>query len=358
MQSLFLRPSFQSPRIHSFAKITCRFLSSNHGSDKNIPNNAPTSSDPQVPSTTDHTHNVALVKSRDYESFLIGLLHPSSIQSSYFALRALHVELASIPNTTMASLRLQWFSDTLDHLYDCHKNNNHDLVLHHPVMDSLYQAIQKHNLTQRFFQRIVETRIHHRNNHGMVESEEQPFESMDEMLSFYERTYSSLIYLNLECCGVIHEDADRVASSIGMSMGIVNAIRSIGCGQVGIPMDVMEKYNIHSDYMNGPTNQMIQQDVQHPGRLAMQSAVKEMALVAEEYMKYARSKQHLVPKEGRNALLHAVSVMRYLERLERFKYDVYEDGIREVEHLNSFQARLWRLGIMMYLLRAKMTGIF
>jgi NADH dehydrogenase [ubiquinone] 1 alpha subcomplex assembly factor 6 len=362
MQSRFLRPSLQSTRNHPFAKVPCYFLSSNHGSDKSTHNTSTLSDPAQVQTTTYHAHNVSLVKSRDYESFLIGLLHPSSIQSSYFALRALHVELASIPNTTMASLRLQWFSDTLHHLYDCQRNevenNNHDLVLHHPVMDSLYQAIQKHNLTQRFFRRIIETRIHHRNNQGMVESEEQPFESMDEMLSFYERTYSSLIYLNLECCGVIHEDADRVASSIGMSMGIVNAIRSIGCGQVGIPMDVMEKYNINKNYMTGPTSQTIQQDAEHPGRLAMQSAVKEMASVAEEYMKYARSKQHLVPKEGRNALLHAVSVMRYLERLERFKYDVYEDGIREVEHLNSFQARLWRLGIMMYLLRAKMTGIF
>jgi NADH dehydrogenase [ubiquinone] 1 alpha subcomplex assembly factor 6 len=320
-----------------------------------------------------------LVKSRDYESFLIGLLHPSDIQSSYFALRAFHVELASIPNTTMASLRLQWFLGTLDDMYEYRKedhedsnndyddNNNqqtnHIPLIHHPTMDALYQAIQKHNLTQRFFQRIIETRMQHRSNHAVgshrnVEEENAEFESMEEMLTFYERTYSSLIYLNLECCGVIHEDADRIASSIGMSVGIVNSIRSIGCGQVGIPIDVMEKYNITKDYMNGPTSLSIQQDEGHPGRLAVQSAVKEMAHVAEEYMKYARSKQYLVPKEGRVALLHAVSVMRYLQILERVKYDVYHESVREIEHLNSFKARLWRLEIMMYLLRAKMTGIF
>jgi NADH dehydrogenase [ubiquinone] 1 alpha subcomplex assembly factor 6 len=363
MQSFLIQRSTRVGTIFDKSpRITWCFFSSSRGT------NSEHQQEPKSQRTY-HAHNVSLVKSRDYESFLIGLLHPSSqsIQSSYFALRALHVELASIPNTTMASLRLKWFLDTLDDLYQrkegsiINNNNNDDdekdIVTHHPTMDALYQAIQKHNLTHRFLQRIIETRMHHRNNqHDLVT--EQEFESMDEMLTFYERTYSSLIYLNLECCGVIHEDADRVASSIGMSVGIVNSIRSIGCGQVGIPTDLMDKYNIEKDFMNGPTSLSIQQDKTHPGRLAMQSAVKEMAHVAEEYMKYARSKQHLVPKEGRCALLHAVSVMRYLERLEHVKYDVFHNSIREVENVNSFQARLWRLGIMMYLLRARMTGIF
>lgn len=355
MQSFLIQRSTRVGTIFDKSpRITWCFFSSSSSSTKSEHQHEPKSQ-------TYHAHNVSLVKSRDYESFLIGLLHPSrTIQSSYFALRALHVELASIPNTTMATLRLKWFLDTLDDLYQRKEGNDNDhdnkILTHHPTMDALYQAIRKHNLTHRFFQRIIETRMHHRNNHDVAT--EQEFESMDEMLTFYERTYSSLIYLNLECCGVIHEDADRVASSIGMSVGIVNSIRSIGCGQVGIPTDLMDKYSIEKDFMNGPTSLSIQQDETHPGRLAMQSAVKEMAHVAEEYMKYARSKQHLVPKEGRCALLHAVSVMRYLERLEHVKYDVFHNTIREVENLNSFQARLWRLGIMMYLLRARMTGIF
>lgn len=322
------------------------------------------------PHSSPSSQNLNLVKSRDYESFLIGLLHPKEIQSSYFAIRALHVELASIPKSAVASLRLRWFLDSIDQLYehvltlDSDQNlldlNNKTIKDYsakgHPVLRELHQAIQNHQLTQRFFQRIIETRIHHAGDHHIQHHSKDEFDTMASLLDYYERTHSSLLHLNLECCGVIDSEVDQVASHIGMSLGVVNSIRSIGSGKVGIPRELLDKYDIRTECIFDPT-ELIQNE-RHPMRLAIQAAVQDMAFVAQDKINYARWNQMKCPKEGRCALLPAVSVVRYLERLKGVNYDVLQESIREMEHTNTFHGRLWRFGLMMYLFRAHLTGVF
>ena len=129
------------------------------------------SNNPNTSSNND-AHNRSLVQMRDYESFLIGLLHPQPIQSDYFALRAFHVELASIQakESSVASMRMSWWLDVIHSLYgyDSGKNANAGqnssesagaLLSGNPTVAGLKTAIESHKLTKRFFERMVETRI-------------------------------------------------------------------------------------------------------------------------------------------------------------------------------------------------------
>ena len=61
---------------------------------------------------------VSLVKLHDFDSYLSGLLLPRSCRSSYFAIRAFHVELALIKdqarrNTLTGRVRFQFWRDVL-----------------------------------------------------------------------------------------------------------------------------------------------------------------------------------------------------------------------------------------------------
>lgn len=315
--------------------------------------------------TSHHIHNRTLVQSRDYESFLIGLLHPSNIQPSYYSLRAFNVEIASIQakESGVASMRMKWWSDAIQTLYSSSYDTESGTasgatgILSNPTVLGLNQAIHTHNLTQRFLERMVETRMgdlqksNNSNSTGMA-----MFDSMNDMINFFERTNSTFLFLNLECCGVIDEEADKVANCIGVASGIVNMIRSIGCGHVGIPRDLIEKHGIQVSCINDPTEIVAGNDEE--ARIAVKNAVRQMAEIAGKYLSHARLHQGDVPKEGKCAMLPAVSALRYLDSLKNVDFDVFEEKIREVENTDSFNGRLWRFGHMMYLGRAHITGVF
>jgi NADH dehydrogenase [ubiquinone] 1 alpha subcomplex assembly factor 6 len=101
------------------------------------------------------------VKQQDYEGFLIGLLFPKQFQSAYFALKAFNVEIATvrdqIPKNTnnIARLRFQFWRDVLHEIQETKKVSTH---INQPVALELLDAIQKHNLTVRWFERMLEAR--------------------------------------------------------------------------------------------------------------------------------------------------------------------------------------------------------
>lgn len=161
--SMVLRP-LEGRRIHVQNVLFRYFSTSEEGSSKAT---SSTSNDPNKASTD--AHNRSLVQMRDYESFLIGLLHPQPIQSSYFALRAFHVELASIQakESSVASMRMSWWLDVIHSLYNGNGKEKVGKISEsagaafngNPTVAGLKTAIKAHKLTKRFFERMVETRI-------------------------------------------------------------------------------------------------------------------------------------------------------------------------------------------------------
>jgi len=76
----------------------------------------------------DHAHCVDIVRTRDYEGFICGLLMPAYSRESYFAIRALNVEIASVKDSPSRLMRQQQQQEQFQHNSHNHShshNHNH-----------------------------------------------------------------------------------------------------------------------------------------------------------------------------------------------------------------------------------------
>jgi NADH dehydrogenase [ubiquinone] 1 alpha subcomplex assembly factor 6 len=183
----------------------------------------PLSSRNNMQSKKDFEYCVDLVQNRDRESYLCGLLMPSSSRQSYFAIRALNVELASIKDGSVSrkvggaqfedsggsmalKIRFQWWRQALNQIYgdapvSTQETASQDFLesmanssWKNPVVRVLNEAVHESNLTRRFLERLLEARE--------ADLDIRQEESMDGSVLYAESTFSSLLYLSLETTNV------------------------------------------------------------------------------------------------------------------------------------------------------------
>jgi hypothetical protein len=139
----------------------------------------------------DFDYCVDLVHDRDREGYLCGLLMPHAARRSYFAIRALNVELASIKDAKKsdgfdAAPGTQSESGILlDMAMSCWKN---------PVVRVLNDAVEESKLTKRFLERLLDARE--------ADLDIQQPETIAEAIDYADNTFSSLLYLSLETTNV------------------------------------------------------------------------------------------------------------------------------------------------------------
>ena len=104
---------------------------------------------------------VHLVKTSDFDSYLSGLLMPKSARRAFFALRAFNYEIAQIRdqsknNFMTGRIRFQFWRDALQKIYE---GGSIGALQDQPVIQELEICIKEHDLTHRFFERCIESRI-------------------------------------------------------------------------------------------------------------------------------------------------------------------------------------------------------
>ena len=162
----------------------------------------------------DHHFCVDLVRTRDKEGYLCGLLQPSgSSRDAYFATRAFNVEIASIKDgqksrsagsIQASQMRMQWWREAVGDMYN--KNIEIDdfdhgqqmvqnpAALHQPVVRSLRRAVEDWGLTKRFLEKMVDARE--------MDLEVEQMDTIDDLIRYGANTNASLMYLSLESVGV------------------------------------------------------------------------------------------------------------------------------------------------------------
>lgn len=351
---------------------------------------------------SDHAHCVDLVRTRDIDGYLCGLLMPPTARESYFALRAFNVEVASVKDggglastrsrrvpgqfgeaaadaegidASLASrLRMQWWRDAVEEMYDELDGNNDDdgpaargpspagfmaatfasSRKYNPVVRELTRAVQTSGLTRRFLERLVDAR----------ESDleiRQP-DTLADLVRYGEEAQSSLLYLALECADVRDDGADEAAYHVGVGLGIVTALRSTvvraGMGEVALPVEVMDRHGAGQAYLMNPPKRDMGEELspkEEEDDRALRGAVKEVAHAAGAHLMHARGMQSAVPGQGRAALLPAVAALNYLKALEGADFDLLSPDLMAKEGL---PARLERLRVTFSLGRAWLTGVF
>jgi NADH dehydrogenase [ubiquinone] 1 alpha subcomplex assembly factor 6 len=327
---------------------------------------------------------------------------PSASQKSYFAVRAFNVELASIkdgshvrrrsPSETEGigaweddslggskssialHMRMQWWRDSLETIYrneeDFGGTGNADPLLrslsvscwHSPVVRSLYQAVQEHELTQRFLERLIDARE--------TDLDLTQPQTVQEMIDYAEETSSSLLYMSLECTGVRDDQADAVASHAGIGVGLTLCLRAtpfrLVHGEVPLASELFPKRFDYratlreledrrdaspSSSASDATKSASASPFDSDSALVWQEAARHVAHEAALHLRQAHELQRAVPKQSRACLLSMVPAMHYLAQLQQYaNYHVWDPRLLQPDPRS-------RLSLLMLMGRAWLTGV-
>lgn len=152
------------------------------------------------------------------------------------------------------------------------------------------------------------------------------------------------------------EASDMVASDIGVSLGLITALRSTTFramqGESSIPVDLSNKYSVSMETIynagNAHSDKVFNQEESLDAQQALRGATKEIAQMARFHIHRARGKQSVVPSKARQCLLPAVCGLHYLDVLHEYDYDVFHPSLMDTRRFN----------LMLLLVRAWLTGSY
>ncbi|KAJ2002522.1 hypothetical protein GGI04_003299 [Coemansia thaxteri] len=234
----------------------------------------------------------------------------------------MNIELVRVAHTTTnditAQMRYSYWRDAVNSLYSDHPVQT-------PVFRAVYDAVQRYGMSKTWLRRLVSERE--------KTSARAPFNTVADVEKYGERAFACLIHPHLEALGVRDMHADNAARAIGVATAVMNFSRSLPAvllqGRCDLPAELISKHNVDLESLYA-----------HPRPTPeLQEAVYEFATkgytrlcgVAEIYIPSS-------PVQGFPALLAAVPVKEWLERLERAEFNVFDARLQR----RSFRV-LWML---------------
>ncbi len=138
-------------------------------------------------------------------------------------------------------MKLSWWNTTIKQLY----TQPQAPPPSQPVVVMLHFLIQRHALTQRLFSRLVQAKL--------TDVEYAPPAGIAELDAYNESTYSSLLYLALQCTPRQHASvhADHVASHVGKAVGLARLLQSLPAHareqRCYVPTAIMQQCKVDED---------------------------------------------------------------------------------------------------------------
>ncbi|EQC27795.1 hypothetical protein SDRG_14379 [Saprolegnia diclina VS20] len=259
------------------------------------------------------------VRNFDYDNFLCALLLPSKAQDAYFALRAFNIEIAKIKDSVRTNpgagrMRIHWWRQRIHDIYTSPKP-----VKDHFLLAELQSAIQRHNLTQRWFDRILEARE--------LDLEMDQPETLLQLEHYAEKTASSLLYLALECVDVRDDTADVAAQHAGMAVGMTTLLRGTVFhakhNHVYLPKAVLEKHGLEAyDVLQG-----LGDDPALGAKCA--PAAFDVACTALNHLRSARDLKGSLPKAAVPVFYATVPTQLFLDKLEATNFNLFDETLHE-----------------------------
>lgn len=260
-----------------------------------------------------------LVKTNDYESYLIGLMFPREYRRMYYAIRSFNIEIAQIKDqckgrASTGRLRYKWWAEFFDEVYSDRPLGG----FQQPVMVELINCIKQYNLQARWFQSAIEGR--------MKEFYVTQPATMSDLEDHVESTQSSLLYLCLEAMNIRHEQTEFMASHVGVSYGIANLIRSslrnASQNEVYFPVDSAMKVGFNATVLKKPLEEMNDADVK-----LLKEIVYDVASQAYGHLDKARGLQSHCDRNAIPVMLPSIITSRFLEDLRKVDFNILHPTI-------------------------------
>lgn len=153
------------------------------------------------------------------------------------------------------------------------------------------------------------------------------FTTVEELEQYAEISTSSIYYLLLKIIGIEDLNVDHAASHLGKAQGIANSLRTLGAVTVRqsrglnaippIPQEILLKHGCSYE-------QVLRQ---RPEDVGVQNCVFDVASVAKIHLEKARNLNTKVPRVAKSVFLPALSVDRFLSRLQVNNFHLYSNRL-------------------------------
>ncbi|KAJ6613282.1 Squalene/phytoene synthase-domain-containing protein [Mycena sp. CBHHK59/15] len=213
-----------------------------------------------------------LVRTHDYESFLVSKFWPAPLQDGYFAVKAFSTELAMVQDSvtvpTIGAVRMQFWRDAVKGVYA-------DSPPRHPVALALHRATQTAALPAYHLKRIIDARDE--------ELRTTSYQTSAALVAHAEGVSSSVLYLLLSLLGLGRsEQLAHAASHLGTAQTLATLLWSlphhVGQRRMPIPDEICARHGVR-------TEEVFRQG----GRAAgAGEAVYEFAVLANDHLLTAR----------------------------------------------------------------------
>lgn len=293
----------------------------------------------------------------------------------------MNIELARIPdvvsNSTVGALRMQFWRDNMTRTFASTPPKEPVAILLNHALHNLqaqYPGIST-NVMKGWLMKVINAREQYMDN--------APYASMEALESYAENTYSTLMYLTMAALPLHSMSADHLASHIGKATGIAAVLRGIPLvafppppnhhsnvsgmggslggsstrqGAVTLPLEIMADSGVQEE-------EVLRHGSDAPG---LKDAVFKVATRANDHLITAREMlknlqqgkdaghdfehegeeghHYMEPTKGMSqfdevergfgVLMPAISTQLWLEKLEKYDFDVFRPELR---------AREWRL---------------
>ena len=316
----------------------------------------------------DFRYAAALLRQRDYETYLCTCAVDASKRAVPLALRALNCETAIIDvvhnhfgeNTSAALMKLKWWHDRIDETV---RPSAPDVQLDHPIARCVRTALASRShskweaevsssnddvgttltttttgwsSTRRWVQwlkRAIEARMED------VAKGSRTFDSMSELERFAKETHGHFLLVTLDAENIRSTASDHVASHVGTAIGLTNSLRGAKIHarnrKTYFPMDVLATENLSAEtvYDGGIGDER----VKNAAHKVASAAVGHIAAARRIYIenKLGEKYPHMA-----KLLLQATTAERWLEKLEKYDFDVFRDELQRTPPLMT-QARVF-----------------
>lgn len=261
----------------------------------------------------------------------------NSVTSACIAIRAFNAELHKICYTTkdpmIGKMKLRWWRDTINRIMEG------DPPVH-PVATMLTAVVHRHKLGHHWLMKMIDAR----------EASMDPVDDITALLQITEGAYSSPLYLTLQAMGIKDIHADHIATHVGKSMGLAYALRSIpfyaSMGRTLLPQHALQHHKL-------TLPELCSEETQTKGDERLTECVFHIATLAKGHIDHARNLREKAPHESMPAFLPAVYTDRYLDRLEKYNFDVFHPELSSRQLVGVEPLRQWAS-----LVKCSMTGTF
>jgi phytoene synthase len=247
------------------------------------------------------------VRRFDHDRYLCALFVPAPARAAVMALYAFNVEIGRIRDQIrepmMGQIRLQWWREVIEHAPkgDLRK---------HPVAQALGAAIRAHALPGGPFEALLAARERDLDN--------EPPATLAELELYAEATSSGLLDLVLGILRQHGEGPREAARHAGIAWALTGLLRAVpfhaSRRQIFLPRDLMATAGLDVEAM-----------VAGRSGAPLQAVARQIGEAARGHLRQARARS--VPRTAVPALLPAVLADRYLARLERAGFSLFDTAL-------------------------------